>query len=93
MITECSVEDRAGFGPEAGALSWAQAQPRQLRQAETGATACPAGANEDERQRPLAPPSGMDGAEPCERGAPAIWLLPCILGGGLIWASILVAVL
>jgi len=29
---------------------------------------------------------------PCERPAPAVWLLPVILGGGCIWAVILFAI-
>lgn len=94
MRNEFSVERGACFGPRAAPACWVAAEtPQHLDFEVPSATANPAGVQQDERLAPLSPPSGTDGAAPCERGAPAIWLLPCILGGGLIWASILLAVL
>jgi len=93
VITECLVENRVRFGPRAGPEDRAGPTPRQSSDAMSVATASLAGAQEDGSTTALPPPQGTGGDVPCDRGAPAIWLLPCILGGGLIWAAILLAVL
>lgn len=93
MSDESSGDRGSWFGPRTVNGYWAVATPPHAVSGVHEGAAGPAGTREDERIMPLSPPDGTDGAGPCERGAPAIWLLPCILGGGLIWATILLAVL